>query len=1131
MGEVASDAAVGEAIATWWDAAIRSVRQQSGDPGVEALSRRDFMCAHGLLIASLQQVGMVSHEDAAAYDEWAIDVFNQSSDDHDLLHRDSFESYLLEYIEQMDLGQTPADEVASFFMQLYELSGAEHRNGLLWGSSSDAESHRAFSYGVPSESDAAFEPPPSTQYADEREAAMLQGWNSRGASRERPPEMLPEDGLVGISPPNSRAGSEIATPREGGYEGEEGEEGEEAEEAEGQARPRGMRLLKAAGHAATARGAKKKSVKRAVVGMSSLGGEVGLRGPSKPRPKEEEVKDFELTGGDMDLSYQFGAFPGMGGLHSGTPSEHSRTGSHTSRVQTPSRDAPRGGEPSGTGINGTPLHGGVHDGSSQRGGSGVGRSGGARTGSRDCLSAGGADGGGSAAGATVAIGGSGSADGLGMAPGSLAMGGVGGVGSAAAGGDGVGGGSGGVGGRDGAGGAAATFSGGTARDSSGLGTSAGSKAPKGTPDDATLGKIGGERGGGRSASVSGKGLSGGSSVSQLAQGGRGTDATRADDDASATAKEGKKGTGGRGGGDGGGDTQDGVDDGEGLGDGKRKGKSKGSKRGAGDPEASDEEDAAGEGGKGRGRRKSRGRKSKEGGGGGEASSSGGAQESTNAFAGTVGHGLDSSSTHRAPKSGSKAELNFLKAQARARGEVVSDDSDEGMYGGGGRRRAQKSRGKGDAGGESDDSEEDWSAYYNRPEDPFGPMARLRRAKLRKPFALKGCDTRLEPPSPRFRLPLPFHRVDEIFDAELRATRSLPELPALESYLGERDGVLPDGMWRAGSFDWYNRPSLLHLTVEERKEIVLRKYKYRAPPEPPPARVRASVPQDKELPPLVRFDAVGHHRGVHEQHSLSQSTSAAALLPGSIAQGVRNVAQWVGGPGGAAGRHGELDARAGGNYLTETHVSKQGFPPKPKPYIATIMKATTVSADAVAAAAATAASERSRAAASSGSASTASAFTRVWKSGNVLAIDNKPSSTSIDRPPLSGFTSPTCSSTRPSIPIVRVVKPPPHEVRPLVIPSDSTASPEGMRAGALAAERASKRVGHVRLYKDEEHRWVDAAPWYLRKGEPPPRPTDTQLRGQARLPRVTTKAIGLQSSASSALSSVGNLPWPSQLAAR
>ena len=67
-------------------------------------------------------------------------------------------------------------------------------------------------------------------------------------------------------------------------------------------------------------------------------------------------------------------------------------------------------------------------------------------------------------------------------------------------------------------------------------------------------------------------------------------------------------------------------------------------------------------------------------------------------------------------------------------------------------------------------------------------------------------------------------------------------------------------------------------------------------------------------------------------------------------------------------------------------------------------------------------------------------------------------------------------------MVRVAKVPAHKAHPLVLPAHSTGSPEGVRNAALAAERSAKRVGHVRLYQDEEHTWLDSMPWFLRKRE-------------------------------------------------
>ena len=101
--------------------------------------------------------------------------------------------------------------------------------------------------------------------------------------------------------------------------------------------------------------------------------------------------------------------------------------------------------------------------------------------------------------------------------------------------------------------------------------------------------------------------------------------------------------------------------------------------------------------------------------------------------------------------------------------------------------------------------------------------------------------------------------------------------------------------------------------------------------------------------------------------------------------------------------------------------------------------------------------------------------RVWKAGNVLAVGRQSAA-----PLASVLTSPALTPPRPSIPMVRVAKVPANKVRPLVLPAHSTSSPEGVHAAALAAERSAKRVGHVRLYQDEERTWVDSMPWFLRK---------------------------------------------------
>ena len=147
--QVASDPLVASSLGAWWDAAICSVREQTGQPHTETLGLTDFMCAHGLLVGSLQRVGMASAEDQASYDDWAVDIFHHATAEQpeEAMTREGFEEYLLAVAaENMDVAATPAAELASLFNELLELTGAHQRNGLLWGSSHASEEQRVHSY-------------------------------------------------------------------------------------------------------------------------------------------------------------------------------------------------------------------------------------------------------------------------------------------------------------------------------------------------------------------------------------------------------------------------------------------------------------------------------------------------------------------------------------------------------------------------------------------------------------------------------------------------------------------------------------------------------------------------------------------------------------------------------------------------------------------------------------------------------------------------------------------------------------------------------------------------------------------------------------------------------------------------
>ena len=469
------------------------------------------------------------------------------------------------------------------------------------------------------------------------------------------------------------------------------------------------------------------------------------------------------------------------------------------------------------------------------------------------------------------------------------------------------------------------------------------------------------------------------------------------------------------------------------------------------------------------------------------------------------------------------------AEGRAKGEAVSDsDSDAGGHAGHGfgdghgrvtRRPAPPPRPAPLPRPAPPPPKE--YIYIEPPEDPFGPMGRLRRAKLTKPFELR---PRFPPAAPEFVSPLPFWRShdEELINPDLRAS---PSLPPLEPFLGEHDGLLPEGCWRAGSLEWRSKPSLLALSPEQRRERMLTKYVHTEPPPLSPPRIRAYSPRAEEVSPVVRLAAAHQYQsggdnakrlarlGANAKRFLAESTSL-PVLP-SLAeryQGIKDVAGWVGGRSGAAGRHSDLQTPV----LTEHDMSSSGRPPQ-----AHLGRSWQFDG------AASPSGQRGGAGRASPPPQPHAGGSSAHRNAGppkpaAQLMRNMPSHRSVGR----------LSHSRANL------------GRKMLLTYASTGgSLQGTRAVTLAATQSAKRIGHVRLHQDEERSLLESTPWYLRRGlsgsgsggsalgsaPPPPPPPPGTVEGSV------AYALGLQGYGpplgDGQLLADGSMAWPRELAAR
>ena len=211
------DELVRQSTGAWWDAAINSVRQHRTKDARNALSRTDFICVHRLLYSALQAEANASNFDEQEADAWAQEDWERGCrGGATMMSRDDFEEVLLDVAAfNLDLATASPEDVSTFFLALLDRTGAPQRGGLLWGIQPDVEERRAHSYGVATETRGAFDPPPAYPGA-ETHGELHGAGGSRGASRERPPELLPDDPIPFPPPAGSgdAAGSGGASPRE-----------------------------------------------------------------------------------------------------------------------------------------------------------------------------------------------------------------------------------------------------------------------------------------------------------------------------------------------------------------------------------------------------------------------------------------------------------------------------------------------------------------------------------------------------------------------------------------------------------------------------------------------------------------------------------------------------------------------------------------------------------------------------------------------------------------------------------------------------------------------------------------------------------------------------------------------------